>query len=61
MLYECKTNNQSQKRYTMDSLKEKDKLAPKPSKRPRIEVGEELMRQMIARGFLWIRKSIMVF
>ena len=57
MLYDCKTNNQSQKRYTMDSLKEKDKLAPKPSKRPRIEVGEELMRQMIARGFLWIRKS----
>ena len=56
MLYDCKTNNQSQKRYTMDSLKEKDKLAPKPSKRPRIEVGEELMRQMIARGFLWIRK-----
>ena len=48
MLYDCKTNNQSQKRYTMDSLKEKDKLAPKPSKRPRIEVGEELMRQMIA-------------
>ena len=49
MLYDCKTNNQSQKRYTMDSLKEKDKLAPKPSKRPRIEVGEELMRQMIER------------
>ena len=48
MLYDCKTNNQSQKRYTMDSLKEKDKLAPKPSKRPRIEVDEELMRQMIA-------------
>ena len=48
MLYDCKTNNQSQKRYTMDSLKEKDKLAPKPSKRPRIEVAEELMRQMIA-------------
>ena len=48
MLYDCKTNNQSQKRYTMDSFKEKDKLAPKPSKRPRIEVGEELMRQMIA-------------
>ena len=58
MLYDCKTNNQSQKRYTMDSLKEKDKLAPKPSKRPRIEVGEELMRQMIARGFLWIRRPL---
>ena len=48
MLYDCKTNNQSQKRYTMDSLKEKDKLAPKPSKRPGIEDAEELMRQMIA-------------
>ena len=48
MLYDCKTNNQSQKRYTMDSLKEKDKLAPKPSKRPCIEAAEELMRQMIA-------------
>ena len=48
MLYDCKPNIQSQKRCTMDSLKEKDKLAPKPSKRPRIEVGEELMRQMIA-------------
>ena len=48
MLYDCKTNNQSQKRYTMYSFKEKDKLAPKPSKRPRIEVDEELMRQMIA-------------
>ncbi|KAA4300721.1 DUF3408 domain-containing protein, partial [Bacteroides ovatus] len=32
----------------MDSLKETDKPAPKPSKRPRIEVDEELMRQMIA-------------
>ena len=32
----------------MDSLKEKDKLAPKPSKRPCIEAAEELMRQMIA-------------
>ena len=45
----------------MDSLKEKDNPAPNPAKRPRIEVDEELMRQMIARGFLWIRKSIMVF
>lgn len=49
MLYDCKTNNQSQKRYTMDSLKEKDNPATKPPKRPRIEVNEELMRQMIAR------------
>ena len=32
----------------MDSFKEKDKLAPKLSKSPRIEVDEELMRQMIA-------------
>lgn len=32
----------------MDSLKEKDKPETKPSKRPRIEVDEELMRQMIA-------------
>ena len=32
----------------MDSFKEKDKLAPKPSKRPCIEAAEELMRQMIA-------------
>ena len=32
----------------MDSLKEKDNPAPNPSKRPRIEVDEELMRQMIA-------------
>ena len=45
----------------MDSLKETDKPAPNPSKHLRIEVDEELMRQMIARGFLWIRKSIMVF
>ena len=42
MLYDCKTNNQSQKRCTMDSFKEKDKLALKPSKRPRIEVDEEI-------------------
>ena len=48
MLYDCKTNNQSQKRCTMDSLEEKDKPAPKLSKSPRIEVDEELMRQMIA-------------
>ena len=32
----------------MDSLKETDNPATKPSKRPRIEVDEELMRQMIA-------------
>lgn len=32
----------------MDSLKETDNLATKPSKRPRIEVDEELMRRMIA-------------
>ena len=32
----------------MDSLKEKDNPAPNPPKHPRIEVGEELMRQMIA-------------
>ena len=48
MLYDCKTNNQSQKRCTMDSLEEKDKPAPKLSKSPRIELDEELMRQMIA-------------
>ena len=42
MLYDCKTNNQSQKRYTMDSLKEKDKPAPNPSKRPHIEADEEM-------------------
>ncbi len=41
-------DNQSQKRCTMDSLKETDKPAPNPAKRPRIEVDEELMRQMIA-------------
>ena len=61
MLYDCKTNIQSQKHRTMDSLKEKDKPSPNLSKHPRIEVSEELMRQMISRGFLWIRKSIMVF
>jgi len=48
MLYDCKPNIQSQKRYTMDSLKEENNPAPNPSKRPRIEVDEELMRQMIA-------------
>ena len=31
----------------MDSLKEKDNPAPNPSKHPRIEVDEDLMRQMI--------------
>ena len=41
-------DNQSQKRCTMDSLKEKDNPTPNPAKRPRIEVDEELMRQMIA-------------
>ena len=30
----------------MDSLKEKDNPAPNPAKRPRIEVDEELMRQI---------------
>ena len=51
------SDNQSQKRCTMDSLKETDKPAPNPSKHPRIEVDEELMRQMIADRPLWIRKS----
>ena len=32
----------------MASLKEENKPAPNPSKHPRIEVDEELMRQMIA-------------
>lgn len=32
----------------MDSLKEKDSPAPNPSKRPRIEVDEEMVRRMIA-------------
>ena len=41
----------------MDSLKEKDNPAPNPAKRPRIEVDEELMRQMIAGQALWTRKS----
>ena len=31
----------------MDSLKETDKPAPNPSKHPRIEVDEEMMRRMI--------------
>ena len=41
----------------MDSLKETDNLATKPSKRPRIEVDEELMHQMIAGQAPLIRKS----
>ena len=48
MLYARMADNQSQQRCTMDSLKEKDNPAPNPAKRPRIEVDEELMRQMIA-------------
>ena len=32
----------------MKTLKEKDKLAPKPLKCPHIEVDEEMMRRMIA-------------
>ena len=47
MLYDCKPNIQSQKRCTMDSLKETDKPAPNPSKHPRIEVDEEMVRRMI--------------
>ena len=47
MLYDCKTNNQSQKRYTMDSLKEQTRPATKSSKPPRIEVDEEMVRRMI--------------
>ena len=31
----------------MDSLKETDKPAPNPSKHPRIEVDEEMVRRMI--------------
>ncbi len=42
-------DNQSQKRCIMDSLKEKDKPATKPSKRPRIEAAEEQMRRMFAK------------
>ena len=42
----------------MDSLKETDNLATKPSKRPRIEVDEELMRQMIAGQAPWDSKVI---
>ena len=45
----------------MASLKEENNPAPNPPKRSRIEVDEELMRRMIAEGFLWIRESIMVF
>ena len=44
MLYDCKTNNQSQKRYTMDSLKEKDKLAPKPSSRRGADASDDRQR-----------------
>ena len=42
----------------MDSLKETDNLATKPSKRPRIEVDEELMRQMIAGQAPWDSKVV---
>ena len=45
MLYDCKTNIQSQKRCTMDSLKETDKPAPNPPKRSRIEAEEEQMHR----------------
>ena len=48
MLYDCIANNQSQKRCIMDSFKGKNNPAPNPSKHPRIEADEELMRQMIA-------------
>ena len=48
MLYDCKTNIQSQKHCIMASLKAENKPAPNSSKHSRIEVGEELMRQMIA-------------
>ena len=47
MLYDCKPNNQSQKRCTMDSLKEQTRPATKSSKPPRIEVDEEMVRRMI--------------
>ena len=47
MLYDCKPNNQSQKRCTMDSLKEQTSPATKSSKPPRIEVDEEMVRRMI--------------
>ena len=42
----------------MASLKEQTRPATKSSKPPRIEVDEELMRRMIARGFLWIRRPL---
>lgn len=58
MLYDCKTNIQSQKHCIMASLKEQTRPATKSSKPPRIEVDEELMRRMIARGFLWIRRPL---
>ena len=38
-------DNQSQKRCTMDSLKETDKPAPNPPKRSRIEAEEEQMHR----------------
>ena len=45
MLYDYKPNIQSQKRCTMDSLKETDKPAPNPPKRSRIEAEEEQMHR----------------
>ena len=45
MLYDCKTNNQSKKRYTMASLKEENNPAPNPPKRSRIEAEEEQMHR----------------
>ena len=42
----------------MASLKEKARPNTKTSKPPRIEGSEELMRRMIARGFLWIRRPL---
>lgn len=42
----------------MASLKEENKPAPNPSKHPRIEVDEELMRQMIAGQAPWDSKVV---
>ena len=42
----------------MDSLKETDKSATEPPKRSRIEVDEELMRQMIAGQAGFRRKKL---
>ena len=42
----------------MDSLKEKDKPATKPPKRPRIEVDEEMVAVWLPDWPLWIRKSL---